>query len=263
MKILEIAKLLEDQEVVGRKFADRVAAKFDGIKTTPNRLTMWRIVLSLPVCLCFTLASAYSNSFVYWLFWIASGSIMCTWALLLDFFDGSLARYQNRTYDIEELSEEKEYSLSFWDRLNLKGSSHFGTVLDPFSDKTLYFGAIFPLGWHIINPLYLWLSLLVALILTLIRLRAIRRALSFAGKGSANRFGKYKITIEVLAITSLVLIPSGPLQELIANIMIGTALIIGALSLTGHIWLGNKKAAALSKAVATRRPSSPHLRVVK
>src|SRR3989338_6800690 len=117
-----IARQLEDQDMIDRKFADRIAAWFDEIGTTPNRLTMWRIVLSLPICLCFTLAVAYTNFISYWIFWLVTGSILYAWSALLDFFDGSLARYQNRAHRIKVRFEDDEYALSFWDRLNLKGS---------------------------------------------------------------------------------------------------------------------------------------------
>jgi phosphatidylglycerophosphate synthase len=254
-----IAQQLEDQEMVDRKFADRVAAWFDGIGTTPNRLTIGRVLLSLPMCLCFTLAVAHINTFAYWLFWLIAGSTLYTWAALLDAFDGALARYQTRKDYVKKLSEDDEYALSFWNRLNLRGSTNFGEVLDPFSDKVMYFSALFPLGWHVVDHLYLWLSLLVALILTLIRFRAIRRALEFGGKGAANRFGKYKIWVEVIAIASLVLLPNGPFKIMCANTAIGTALVIGMLSLTGHAWLGVKKAAALRKAATARKRMALHL----
>lgn len=263
----DVVRRLEDPEIVSRKFADRVAEKFDRIGTTPNRLTMWRVVLSLPMALCFILSSAYSHVFLYWLFWLSSGALLYIWCALCDFFDGALARYQKRVYNIAELTEDEEYALSFWERLNLRGTSHFGTVLDPFSDKTLYFGAVFPLGWYVVDRSYLWLSLLIALILTLIRFRAIRRALEFGGKGAANKFGKYKIIIEVCAVASLALLPSGPFKVMLANITIGTALVIGGLSLVGHTWLGIRKAktAALQKLVASkrRRSSSSNLPVSK
>lgn len=248
-----IAELLEDQEMVSRSFSDMIAKWFDGIGTTPNRLTAWRIVLSLPMCLCFTLAGAYRENTLFWAIWLIAGTLLYIHCALLDFFDGALARYQKRTYAIPDVPEDEEYALSFWQRLNLRGSSHYGAILDPFSDKTMYFGAVFPLGWHVVNHLLLWASLCVALILTLIRFRAIRRALEFAGKGAANRFGKFKIWFEVLVIASLVLIPRGALQELIANLAVGIALVIGCLSLTGHAWLGIKKAAVLRKAAATHR----------
>lgn len=312
----QIAALLEDQDMINRKFADRVAKRFDEIETTPNWLTMWRIILAIPMLLCFVVAyhhlntthdhaywlwSTYSSSVLYmghemhnfyhkrntilvtrwrvlfcipmilcwsftltnldldallWLIGMTAGALFYTWAGLCDFFDGALARYQQVAYSIVKLSEDEEYALPFSQRLNIRGKSSFGTVLDPFADKFLYFSTIFPLGWNIVDHWYLWLSLFVALILTLIRFRAIRRALEFDGKGSANRFGKYKIWIEHLAAFTLAFLPSSSFKIMSANILIGTALIFGGLSLTGHAWLGVKKATMHRKTIIAQRKST-------
>lgn len=243
----KVADLLENQDMVDRKFADRVAAWFDSIGTTPNRLTMWRIVLSLPMCLCFTLALSYTHRPLIWFFYHVCGVLLYIWCALLDFFDGSLARYQTRTYGILERSEDEERALSFWQKLNLRGSSKFGAVLDPFSDKTLYFGTIFPLGWTTLNHSILFGSLAIAILLTAIRFRAIRKALNLVGKGAANRIGKYKIWIEVVAAASLGLLPTSTFKIYTANISVSIALFIGILSLAGHTWLGYKRAAMLRK----------------
>ncbi len=315
----KVADLLENQDIVDRKFADRVAMRFDEIGTTPNWLTAWRIILSIPVFLCFIVANIYQDTEhdnVYWfwgtfgtsalymiyeirnfylrrdmilvtrwrllillpfvlftgftiyslerdaLIWLCCmtiGGLTCIWALLLDFFDGALARYQDDVDKIPidqrpRISETEEYNLPLSKRLNLRGSSHYGGTIDPFSDKTLNLGSIGTLGWFVVSRTYLWLSILVALILTLIRFRAIRRMLEFGGKGSANRFGKYKILIEVACIIILALFPTGPIKELIANVFIGIALTFGCLSLVGHTWLGLKKA----KAIALRKVMSSH-----
>ncbi|MEK7452459.1 MAG: CDP-alcohol phosphatidyltransferase family protein, partial [Patescibacteria group bacterium] len=178
--------------MVDHKFADSIAKWFDLRNITPNQLTVQRIVLSFPMCLSFAFAKVYETAFWYWFFLHTCGVLLYTWCALCDFFDGALARYQKRRYALKEKTEAEEYRLPIWERLKIKGSSHYGAVLDPFSDKTLYFCALFPLGWSVVDPIYLWLSLCVALILTAIRFRAIRRALEFGGKGAANRFGKYK-----------------------------------------------------------------------
>lgn len=331
----EIAALLEDQNMVDKKFADRVAKRFEEIETTPNWLTMWRIILSVPMFLCFIVANLFLNkeqdftpwfwgtfgtsvlyaihelhNFYYrkntvivtrakvlcflplmfcsalairslsfneliWLLCMTAGALFYAWAGLLDFFDGSLARYQDDidgipTESRPRMHEDAEYDLPFSKRLNLRGSSHYGTVLDPFSDKEWYFFAIFPLSWFVVNHIFLWLSLLVALLLTFIRFRAIRRALEFGGKGAANRFGKYKIWVEVFAVTAAAFLPNGnhaAFKEMIVTILIGTALTFSCLSLSGHAWLGVKKAkaAAMQKLAAAkrRRSSSSDLPVSK
>ncbi len=252
-KFDELDRHLEDQEILDRKLSDKVAKWFDGIQTTPNRLTMLRIVLSLPMSLCFTLAGVLEKTFWYWIFWHVTGALIYVFCALLDFFDGALARYQKRRYDLEELPEDEENKLTVWQRLSLRGSSHFGAILDPFSDKIMYFGAVFPLGWRVVNHNMLFASLGVGLILTIIRFRAIRRALEFGGKGAANRFGKYKMWIEVAAIASLGLLPNGSVQTWCATITIGLALFFGLLSLAGHIRLALKKAAAHRKASRSLR----------
>lgn len=331
----EIAAMLEDQNMVDKKFADRVAKRFEEIETTPNWLTMWRIILSVPMLLCFIVANlfldkeqdftpwlwgTFGTSVLYavhellnfyhktntvlvtrarilfflpllfcsafaftslsfnariWLLCMTAGALFYAWAGLLDFFDGSLARYQDDIDGIPKESrprtqEDAEYDLPFSKRLNLRGSSHYGTVLDPFSDKEWYFFAIFPLSWYIVNHVFLWASLLVALLLTFIRFRAIRRALEFGGKGAANRFGKYKIWVEVFAVAVAALWPGGThaaFKEMLVSIFIGTALTFGCLSLSGHAWLGVKKAkaAAMQKIAAAKRrkTSSSHLPVSK
>ena len=111
----EIAKQLEDQEMVNRKFADRVAEWFDAIGTTPNRLSAWRVILSGPVALCFYIAADHARDAQTrtWLTALVGGSVLYLWCALCDFFDGSLARYQTRRYRIKGLTEDEEYALSF------------------------------------------------------------------------------------------------------------------------------------------------------
>jgi phosphatidylglycerophosphate synthase len=331
----EIVALLEDQNMVNKKFADRVAKRFEEIGTTPNWLTMWRIILSIPMFLCFIVANLFLNkehdftpwlwgtfgtsvfyaihelrNFYYkkntvlltrarilfflpllfctflsisslrfetliWLLCMTAGALFYAWAGLLDFFDGALARYQDDVDGIPKETrprthDDTEYNLPFSERLKLRGSSHYGTVLDPFSDKQWYFFAILPLSWFIVDHVFLWASLLVALFLTFLRFRAIRRALEFGGKGAANRFGKYKIWVEVFAVAAAALLPGGEhaaFKEMVVSIFIGTALAFGCLSLSGHAWLGVKKAkmAALQKLAASkrRRSSSSNLPVSK
>lgn len=244
----EIAKELEDPEMVDRKFSDRIAKHFDDIGLTANELSLGRIGLTLPMCLCFTLASVLSDQFLYWLFWMFSGTLLYVVGMLTDFVDGALARYQQTKYSLTERSEEDEYRLTFWERIKIHGKSHYGAVvLDPAADKIMYFGAIFPLGLDVVEHVILFGSLLIALLLTLIRIGAIRRALSFGGKGASNRMGKIKIWIEIAAVACLVLIPAGSYKSMSANSVIGLAMLIGLLSLASHIFLALRKATALRK----------------
>ncbi len=266
-----LAKRLENPEIISRKKFQSIVQLLDifgwrrtwplGHFTvvreflalnTANKLTMWGLILAIPMSLFFL-----SDSRRY----IAYGVVCYAIGELFDFFDGRLARYQDDTRPLVKFTEEDEDAFPVWQRILLVGTTKFGEVFDPFKDKIIYLSAVFIRGWNIVDHRLLWLTLVVAIILTVIRTRTIRDALSFGGKKSAKWPGKIKVCVEVGAMAAIVLIPlllalllpqfarsGGPFHYWASNILVGVSLLFGLASLSTHIWLGLRKAQAKVRA---------------
>ncbi len=273
----DLADRLEDPEIIDRKKTDRIAKFFDTLcwkrtwplgryilvrelfaLNTPSRLTLLGFVLAFPMTWFFC-----TDQILY-------GALCYSVGMICDFFDGSLARYQDDKHKPEKFTEDEEYALSFWQRINLVGSTHFGTVFDAFKDKEIYYFALFSTGWIVVWHPLMYASVLIALVLTVIRIRWVRNKLALGGKNSSKLPGKIKVCVEVGAISAIVLIPLVPplfdlppfeaLHYWSSNILVGISLGFGLTSLRVHIWLGLRKVGGKVKTVNAKRKAARSLR---
>ncbi len=197
-------------------FSNRVAAQLDW--TTANQITAMRFVLAPLLALLFATD--------HW----AAGITLGTFAYILDFLDGAVARYQaDRGPRVPSYEEER---MNLWQRLGIRGRSQLGKTLDPLADKATYFAVLLPTGLDYVSPWLLIASLFLALALTL--MRPIKRLLHL-DEGAANRFGKWKLWAEIAALASIVLLPHArPWLEL-SDFLLFVAVSLACLSLAGHV----------------------------
>ena len=263
----EIAKTLEDPEIFDRKKTDWLARVLDKARwprtwplgdtafarvflsiDTPSKITFWGLLLVIPMMICFIIGTPEA---------MVLGKVFYSVSMVTDFWDGTLSRYQDFLYkNLIKYTEDEEYALSFWKRICLKGSTHFGTIFDALKDKIIYQLALYQLGYEtILHGYILWPGLIIAIALTVIRIRKIRNWISIGGKNSSKLPGKIKVCVEVVAISALGLIPTSGIlwfdhigiklqidlptfRYYSANFCAGVAVAFAAWSLATHLWLG-------------------------
>lgn len=169
--------------------------------TTPNRVTFARIVAAFAVAaLC--VAWVVTGSGVLFVLVVAALTLL----LLSDWFDGALSRYQKERHDLTPLTEASEAKLSFRARLSLRGPTHTGKWLDPLADKAIFCSVLLPAGIGFMPGWLIAANVLLAVVLTLVRVDRVKARLGLADVG-ANWFGKRKMWIEVAHMAALVLLP--------------------------------------------------------
>lgn len=62
------------------------------------------------------------------------GGVFFILSIVPDWFDGPFARWQSRRYNLT-LSMDQEATLTFWQRMNFRGQTQLGALLDPLFDK--------------------------------------------------------------------------------------------------------------------------------
>lgn len=169
--------------------------------TTPNWITMTRIAC----------AGAVAALMVAWRTTespLAFAVVVPALALLLlsDWFDGALSRYQKEARGIAHVDAETEVKLPFLARLSLRGPTHTGKWLDPLADKAIFCAVLLPLGVGFMPGWLVATNVLLAALLTAIRVGGARQRLGLGDVG-ANWFGKRKMWIEVVHMAALVLLP--------------------------------------------------------
>ncbi len=197
------------------KWVGRGLAKY----TTANQITILGILLCIPTLI------AFCNG------WLVFGAVCMSLSMMTDFVDGALAHHHQGKRPPQSL--EEELTLPLLRRINYRGVTHLGKALDPFADKVRTLVVLLPLGVG-------WVSTwLIVTIVTVAALSTVVRPLKqYYGLGdiSANRFGKYKLVIEVVGSCLLVLLPVNGVTAWIINIVFVVALFYGFLSLTGSIY---------------------------
>lgn len=270
-----LAKRLEDPEIISRKKTDPIAKFLDSLiwpkswplgrytfvrelvaLNTPSRLTLLGFILAFPAAWFFQMAETAVSMYTLY------GALCYAVGMSCDFFDGNLARYQDDLHKPKKYTEDEEYAFSFWRRVNLIGTTHFGNIFDAFKDKVIYYLALFSTGWSVVWHPFMYFSFGVALILTVIRIRWIRNKLALGGKNSSKLPGKIKVNVEVGAIAAIVLLPVflpmfdlppyGAVHYWSSNILVGISLLFGLASLSVHFWLGFRKVQAKVKAVRAK-----------
>ncbi len=209
--------LTDDRLDSVQSMSDRVASWFAW--TTSNKVTLFKIVLALPM------------AFLFFTGHLVAGCVIYAIACLLDWVDGALARYHADRFPA--IAPEIELRMTLRERMNIRGRSLLGKARDPLSDKTTYLGALIPLGLGWANTWLIGLSLLMAVALTIVR--PIKSALGL-GDGAANRFGKMKMWTEILVISAIVLLPHNIwLCRAGTNLLLGLALTLALLSFAGQL----------------------------
>lgn len=194
---------------VGRWFSNHLTA---------NQVTLIGLVTCIPM------------TFLYLVDRYFLAGILLTVSLLTDFVDGALAHYQQGTRPPMTLAQERQ--LSILQRINYRGVTHLGKSLDPLVDKIRFFCVLYALGLGVVHSWLIISLTVVAAALTLIR--PIKRWLKM-GDGRSNRFGKFKIWAELLAMALLILYPT---NRVLLNTTFIFALLFGLLSLAGHLITG-------------------------
>lgn len=175
------------------RFLDFVLLRFLPASITPNRLTMFRIVLT-PIVFGFTLYGHYKT-----------GIILFIIAAFTDAMDGSLARTKNRV-------------------------TEFGMLFDPLADKFLIGSMVLILVFRYFNH---WLGIAILGIEIIIIASALVAKIKFKSKVMANQWGKIKMMLQVIAmsITMLALLIDFPELLSIAAWLFGLAIGFALLSL--------------------------------
>lgn len=163
---------------------------------TPNRVTLLR-VLATPVVFLFILFGSYQIGVILFLL-VAS----------TDAIDGSLARTRHQV-------------------------TKFGMLFDPMADKLLIGSMVLILVFRYFNP---WLGIAILGIEIIIMALALVVKYKFKTVHAANRWGKIKMILQVLAVflTLLALLFEFPLLISIAAWVFGVAIGFAILSLFAH-----------------------------
>ncbi len=191
---------------------------------TANQVTLIGLIICIPMCVLFLL-----DQYIV-------GAILLTVSLVADFADGALSRYQQG--DRRAMTLDEEMSLSFWKRINYRGVTHLGRMLDPLVDKVRFFLVLYSLGIGYVSTSLIVALTIIAVCLTL--MRPIKQYLKLDNV-SSNRFGKIKIWAEIFGMAFLVFVPEGyhyPTITTIANSVLILALAFGVCSLLGHVFTG-------------------------
>ncbi|HRH23314.1 MAG TPA: CDP-alcohol phosphatidyltransferase family protein [Candidatus Magasanikbacteria bacterium] len=177
-------------------FLDRVLLRWLPEWITPNRITIFRI-LTTPIVFFLTLNGFYKAGIVSFLL-VASTDAM----------DGSLARTQNKI-------------------------TKFGMLIDPLADKFLVGSMILVLVFRYLNP---WLGVAILGIEVIFIVSALVARIRFKTVKMANRWGKIKMFLQVLAMCSIMfgLVLDVPFLLSFATGVLGLAIGFAIVSLFKH-----------------------------
>lgn len=191
---------------------------------TGNQVTLIGTALCVPMLVAFL----FDHNFV--------GAIFLTLSLLTDFADGALSRYQQSDRPLMTLDEELR--LSFWHRIKYRGVTHLGRTLDPLADKIRFLLVLYSIRRNYVLVELVACLTVVAVLLTLVR--PFKQYLQLDNVGS-NRFGKFKVWIEIVGMAMLIFFPFGLHKApaaIITNFVFVLAFICGLTSLAGQIITG-------------------------
>ena len=224
-----IAWLKRDEFVSVKGLSNWVGAKLDW--TTPNKVTLSRTALMIPA-----LPLLYAGKIGGYTICLVLAIFLTTLVPVGDGVDGAQARYQERIYRIKKMKFKEERKKSFRERLGMKGKTHLGDALDPFADKVMSIGVFLVLG---LPGDYLNFSILVGVCDYAVLLTALRVIQSRMGlKRSANRFGKWKVYMEIACMASLILLPRSEQIRILANYLLLCAFVLALFSFWSHIFTG-------------------------
>ncbi len=177
-------------------FLAKTILKWFPESVTPNRISTFRI-LATPIVFYLILNGFYR-----------SGIIAFLLVAFTDALDGSLARTQNRV-------------------------TKFGMLIDPLADKFLVGSIILLLVFRYLNP---WLGIAVLGIEMLFIVTALVARIKFKTVRMANRWGKIKMFLQVLAMCAIMfgLVLDVPIFFAFATGILGLAIGFAIVSLFKH-----------------------------
>lgn len=185
-------------------------------KVSANQVTLASLVLLLASLPFFCLREYVIGGLLFTVSWIC------------DFVDGEMARLQQeRLGPARTLADEA--SLTLWQKICLRGQSHFGASFDALVDKIRHVSALFVLGYNYVFWPFLGLTALLALLLTLKRL-------IWPSDAKSRHWGKAKTWYEVLGVVCVVMLPRDwGWSYWITHGVIALAIILATLSLWSHV----------------------------
>ena len=197
---------------------------------TPNWITAAHIAVTPFILLCFAEWRTNEDHDL----WRFAGAILYTLAVLSDWVDGALAKYQKTHRPSEYLSDDQERKLPFLARLWLRGPTHTGARLDPIADKATFYSALLPLSVGYLPSWLVVANVALAFALTAIRWPKAMAWLAFSDV-RANIFGKIKMQVEIGAVATLALfVPWPDVRHWSSLAVLFAATACAALSLRGH-----------------------------
>jgi len=206
--------------------------------TTPNWITVAHIAATPVIFLCFAEWRTNQENDL----WRFAGAAVYTGAVLSDWFDGALARYQKGKDNAPSLTDRQESALPLLQRLWLRGSTHTGARLDPIADKATFYCALLPLSAGYLPDWMIVANVALAIALTALRWPGVMRVLGLKDV-RANRFGKHKMQVEIVAIASLALLVPWPAARHVSSVAwLAASTLLAALSLGGHFVKNWRKA---------------------
>ena len=124
----------------------------------------------------------------------------------------------------------------FSQRVRYRGVTHLGKELDPLADKARFLGVLLTLGPGLVHSSLIVACCIASVALTLAR--PIKKRFGFGNIGS-NRAGKYKLVVQLVALSLLILLP-GLLSDhsmviLTLDLCFAVALVFAVASLFGQI----------------------------
>ena len=168
---------------------------------TANHLTFLRLILVLPI-IFFLISREF-----HW----ALGLFLL--GALLDLFDGPLARTTGTV-------------------------SEFGKILDPLADKLFIISVIMIIGYERFPHILIFLVIGIEVFLALLAIfQPLWEKIGIKRRTGSNIFGKTKMFTQSILILVLLINPSNPSLIVISEFMLILAIILGLLSIGGHLFI--------------------------
>lgn len=191
-------KSLDDLLDLKEKYLRKIVKYFPGF-ITPNSLTMTRFVL-LPLIIYLIVINQYNWALIAFLL-----------AFVLDLFDGPLARHR-------------------------KTATVFGAMLDPLADKILFISVLILVAYQNL-PLFLLITIVVLEVIIMFLagvLAPIGKSMNIRFKIGANKYGKYKMFLQVIGLVILFINPTGPANQEWAILVFSVAVLFAGMSIGDH-----------------------------
>lgn len=170
------------------------------------------------------------------------GAVCYALSCLTDFFDGAIAGHQEQVHrknqGLSPLTREDEIQLTLWQRINFRGRTHLGKILDPVVDKVRIWIFLFTAAVDVVDERIIWSMVGLSVLLTLAR--PVKRYFRVEDRG-ANVSGKVKVWAEVVAMAAWFFLMPWKQASFYPTIVNGLFLLcvcLAAISLYTHGLIG-------------------------